>query len=380
MGFSFKVAPGVRIRASNRGLRASVGPRVARVHVGAGRTSVSSGLGPVSLYHTVGKGRGRQSSGPTRTSIAAYERQLRQAAKLQQASELADAFQAIMNVHREEFSAVTPPVAPPPPPVDQDEIRKRHEQEALRGIGVLHHAARAAARQQAAEKSAAEIAAATAWYEEQRAHLQADLDQQWRQLLANDPDIVFATLTEAFDDNEAPAAVASVDSGEVSVVVLVPGIDAIPERMPERTPAGNLSLKKLTKGVRNSFYAALVCGNVLVTVREATAVAPSITCIRVAVIRRSPPDAYGKRSAECLLAARFGRTALEGVQWQTASAAHIVNDASSELQIRQVASGELRPLDLGQEHALAEMLQAIDLEELGDGPEPLPHSDAPTSA
>jgi hypothetical protein len=277
-----------------------------------------------------------------------------------------------MNVHRGEFPAVTPPVAPPPPPVDQDEIRKRLEQEALRGIGVLHHAARAAARQQAAEKSAAEIAAATAWYEEQRAHLQADLDQQWRQLLANDPDLIFETLTEAFDDNEAPAAVASVDSGEVSVVVVVPGIDAIPERMPERTPAGNLSLKKLTKGVRNSFYAALVSGNVLVTVREAMAVAPGITWIRVAVIRRSLPDAYGKRSAECLLAARFCRTALDGVQWRTASAAQIVNDASSELQIRQVASGELRPLELAQEHALAEMLQAIDLEELGDGPEPVP--------
>jgi hypothetical protein len=372
MGFSFKVAPGVRIRASNRGLRASVGPRAARIHVGGGRTSVSSGLGPVTLYHTVGSGRRRQFSGPTRTSLAAHERQLRQAARLQQAAELAAAFQAIMNVHRQEFPAVTPPVAPAPPPVDQEGIRRRHEQEAVQGLGVLHRSAREAARRQAADTATAEIAAATAWYEEQRAHLQTQLDEQWHQLLANDPDIVFATLTDAFEDNESPAAVARVESGEVSVVVLVSGTDSVPERMPERTAAGNLSLRKLPKSTRNSFYAALVCGNVLITVREAMAVAPSINSIRVAVIRQAPPDAYGKRSAECLLAARFDRSALDGVQWNTASAAQIVNDASSELRIRQLASGELRPLDLTQQQALAEMLQAIDLEELGEGPAPQP--------
>jgi hypothetical protein len=37
MGFSIKIAPGVRVRASSRGVRTSIGPRVARVHVGAGR-------------------------------------------------------------------------------------------------------------------------------------------------------------------------------------------------------------------------------------------------------------------------------------------------------------------------------------------------------
>ena len=41
----FRVAPGVSIRASGRGIRTSVGPRAARVHVGAGRTAVSSGFG-----------------------------------------------------------------------------------------------------------------------------------------------------------------------------------------------------------------------------------------------------------------------------------------------------------------------------------------------
>ena len=56
MGFSVKIAPGVRVRASSRGVRTSIGPRVARVHVGACRTGISTGAGPVGLYTAVGRG------------------------------------------------------------------------------------------------------------------------------------------------------------------------------------------------------------------------------------------------------------------------------------------------------------------------------------
>jgi hypothetical protein len=40
---------------------------------------------------------------------------------------------------------------------------------------------------------------------------------------------------------------------EVSLVVLVPDLDAIPERKPTTTPAGKLSLRKLTKAERSAF-------------------------------------------------------------------------------------------------------------------------------
>lgn len=50
MGVSFKVMPGVRVSANKRGMRTSVGPRIARVHVGRGGIGFSSGLGPVSVY------------------------------------------------------------------------------------------------------------------------------------------------------------------------------------------------------------------------------------------------------------------------------------------------------------------------------------------
>ena len=59
----------------------------------------------------------------------------------------------------------------------------------------------------------------------------------------------------------------------------------------------------------------LVAGYVLVTIREAFAVAPSLVATRVAVVRASEPDAYGLRRLECLLAARFARQALTGIRW-----------------------------------------------------------------
>jgi hypothetical protein len=77
MGFSLKLAPGVRVRVSSHGVRAGIGPRMARVHVGTGRTGFSSGLGPFSVYGAVGGKRRSRSSGRSsgRPSGAALERQ-----------------------------------------------------------------------------------------------------------------------------------------------------------------------------------------------------------------------------------------------------------------------------------------------------------------
>jgi hypothetical protein len=73
------------------------------------------------------------------------------------------------------------------------------------------------------------------------------------------------------------------------------------------TWSGNLSIAKMTKTQRNTFYLSLLCGHVLLTVREALAVAPGLQAVRVVVLRSAPPDAYGTRTSECLLAALFTR-------------------------------------------------------------------------
>src|SRR3954451_15831654 len=114
MGFSVKLAPGVRVRASSRGVRTSIGPRAARVHVGSGRTGFSTGVGPVSYYTSTGGG-ARRSTG-NRTGTAAANRQIaaanRAAAaqnKAEEARRLVGGLQAILNIHRQDFPLAQPP-------------------------------------------------------------------------------------------------------------------------------------------------------------------------------------------------------------------------------------------------------------------------------
>lgn len=137
MGLSFKIAPGVRIRASSRGLSAGVGPRAARVHVGTRGVGVSSGIGPVSAYaHLGGSGRSggrtgqRAGYGPTKAAIAAHERGLRAAQREADIEKVAALEAPLVNVHQQSFPKARRVELPPPEEVDPEPIRSRVEGEA----------------------------------------------------------------------------------------------------------------------------------------------------------------------------------------------------------------------------------------------------------
>lgn len=49
MGIRIKVLPGLYVGVNKRGMNASIGPRIARAHVGNGGIRYSSGLGPVTV-------------------------------------------------------------------------------------------------------------------------------------------------------------------------------------------------------------------------------------------------------------------------------------------------------------------------------------------
>lgn len=227
MGMSFKVAPGVRIRASSRGISAGVGPRAARVHVGSRGVGVSTGIGPFSAYSHLGGGRrasgsgGRRTSygGPTKASIAAREREAKAAAREADIERVGVLEEALVSVHKATFpeaqrailpsieevdpapiqaelevSAGVPglveatgggevvPVAADPEPVDRYELMREHRKRARAGIPIWQirdqvDAARAA-------DAEAESAAALAYrqrLQEQRQE-QARLDGLWKQL------------------------------------------------------------------------------------------------------------------------------------------------------------------------------------------------------
>ncbi|MGY2703331.1 DUF4236 domain-containing protein [Nocardioides sp. HB32] len=369
MGFSVKLAPGVRVRASSRGVRTSLGPRAARVHVGGGRTGFSTGVGPVGYYTSVG---GSSRSTARRTSGAGSATASRQLAAAQRAADkadearaLRDALVAIFDLHRGEFAAAQPPVAPPLPPVDVAAIHAKHAKEAKAGTSVFSRAARKNALAEATQRAQAEVAHVNAHYEQERQAWQTQLNEQWAALNRNDPDTVLATLAEAFEDNDAAAAAVGVDGSEVTLVVVVPGASSIPDRKPTTTAAGNLSLKKLTKSETADMYKHLVCGHVLVTLKEAFAVAPAISHARIVALRATGPDAYGKVKPEVMLAARFERISLHGIQWGTADAVQVVNDAATEKLLAQKgASKELVSIELKTEPELADVVDAVDFEEL----------------
>lgn len=375
MGFSVKIAPGVRIRASSHGIRAGIGPRVARVHVGSGRTGSSSGVGPVSFYTAAGHKRRRSQSrsGKRPPSAAALQRQAAaarraqaEAEKVHEARQLAAIFNEILQLHRQEFAPVERPIAPPPLQPDEQEVRSRHEKAALQGIGLFQRSERAAAKQRAAISAQAELAARWQQAQAEAANWQAYLDGQWSRLLGNDLETVLATLTEAFEDNEAPAAAVGVDGAELFLVVLVPSESAVPERMPATTQAGNLTLRKLPKGERSQLYGLLAAGHVLVTLREALAVAPGIQAGRVIALRSGGQDVYGRPLLECLLAGRWAREAFEGVRWQDADAMAIMTGTASEL-VMNVKRVQILPVDLTREPEIAAVLANIDTAELSSG-------------
>ena len=60
MAVSIRLAPGVKIRLGRRGAWWSLGPRAARLHVGAGHAGVSTGAGPVTFYRRLGRRKRRR--------------------------------------------------------------------------------------------------------------------------------------------------------------------------------------------------------------------------------------------------------------------------------------------------------------------------------
>jgi hypothetical protein len=290
---------------------------------------------------------------------------LAQAAKTQQAQELRSALDNIMNLHRQVFTATERPIAVDPPPVNEASVRRTHRKRALAGVGLFQRTARQAAKRQADAAAAAEIQQLERQRQEAKGLHQAELDRWWTALLANDEEVVLAAVAAAFEDNEAPSAPIGVSGSELSTVVLVPNVDIVPERKPTTTAAGNLSLKKMTKTERCGLHTILVASHVLLTVREALAVAPGISTVRVIALRQARVDAFGAPHIDVLMAASFERSRLAAVRWSEADANIILQDAAAELVLNiKRATHELQPVNLDKEPALQELMQRVEIDEL----------------
>jgi hypothetical protein len=206
--------------------------------------------------------------------------------------------------------------------------------DALARVSIFRRSTRKAAQAAAVLATRMECGELEAAGQAQYWAVQQETDKLWQRLITNDPDVVLAVLSHAFQTSIANAAPLGVRDTEAHLALLAPDLGALPERHPTTTAAGNLSLKKFTKGEMADLYKQLVAGLVLATTKEAFAIAPGVTDIRIVVLRNTPADAYGKIRPEAILAARVARTALSGVQWTKAGALTILNEINSELVTR----------------------------------------------
>ena len=322
---SFRVAKGVRLSASSRGLRAHVGPRGARVHFGGGRTGVSTGAGPFTYYTSGSSARGgSRSYGPTKAQIA-------QAEKEQEFRRLQSELRAILDIHRVEFAPAIKPGLPKPQSLSLKTFLKAREKEGLDGLSVFKRQARKEARTRARDLAEMDLKQEQERLEGEYQIAVAELDEWWRRLLDNEPEIVIGAIDQAFEDNAAPAAPVNVESDMLSLVVLMPSIAEIPEKKPALTPTGKATVKKMTKQERADMYLTLVSGHLLATIKEALAAAPGISRVKAVAVRRGDQDIYGGQRMEVLLAASYERKDLERVRWNDVLPSDVVQEATKDL-------------------------------------------------
>lgn len=123
MGLRIRLLPGLSLGVSSRGLRASVAPRAARIHVGTGRTGFSSGLGPVSVGTAFGGGRAR--GGGYARDMRAAGAATRRAEKHREWDALRQQWLKLLDVREQTFSPARPPdPLPSAQPMTLSEARK----------------------------------------------------------------------------------------------------------------------------------------------------------------------------------------------------------------------------------------------------------------
>ena len=361
MPFSLKLAPGVQIQASRDGLQTNRGPRAPRVYVGQQFANPAIPAAPLTFYAP---------SRARREQPSYLAPQLPPTAdKAQQAQALASAIQGIRKLHHREFPLVQRLVVPYPPRPDHAAILQRRMNDALARVSIFRRSTRKAAKAAAVLATRMECSELEAAGQAQYVAVQQEIDKLWQRLITNDPDVVLAVLSHAFQNSSAHAAPLGVWDAEAQLALLAPDLAALPERHPTTTAAGNLSLKKFTKGEMADLYKQLVAGLVLATAKEAFAVAPGVTDIRIVALRNTPADAYGKVRPEAILAARVARAALNGVQWTKADALTILNEISSELVTRTAGpSKAFAPLDLKTEPEIARLIRRPNVRQLKSKP------------
>lgn len=362
MGFGIRVMPGVRLSASSRGLRAGVGPRAARVNFGTGRTTVSSGVGPVSIWTPVTSGARRSSRG--HTSMSAYQRQVRAAERQAQEDErrreiekLRALIHSMTTAHLERFTETARPEVALMD-VDSDEVESRlrdrlHRRSSTRGSRLPKHL-----RPLLEDSVALEVHRLRAVAEADRRSTQLAVDAAYSRLLSNDPGEVIAALDAAFEDNGCPSVPIDVEGGEATVLLLFDHPTELPDRHPDVTPTGKPTLKRWNQTEAAEFYLHVLASNLLATAKEAFAVAPSLGSVCLVALRREPVyDGAAHSRLQPIFMGSIARDVNDRLDWANCYPPEVIDAIPGRLLRRAGRAKRVEPLDISAEPDLAVVVQ-----------------------
>ena len=145
----------------------------------------------------------------------------------------------------------------------------------------------------------------------------------------------------------------------MTTLMVLDGTDAVPERVPHLTPTGKPSSRKLTKTERNELYLAWMSSNLLATIREAFAVAPSLHAVSVVVLRREPMTPFGEKPLSAIYAGTLSREQSDRIVWDQPEALDAIFHADSLLIETKGRTKEVFPIDLGLHPDLADMVGQV---------------------
>lgn len=378
MGFGVSVglAPGVRLRATSRGVRASVGSLAEGSHAGADDAGIRKGAGPISYALSADGPAGAQPASPlgsARPTLAQLHTEARTADKAESIQLVLQAESDLTTRHLIEVPINQPAFAAAAEPVDPERLERSFRRQAMADVGWFNRELRRAARIEA--RTAADAVAneqyTTALQEAER--LRSAFHERWNALSAHDRDTVVEAVDEALAEHasESTCVDAGIDSDSeryVSCVVTLGHPELVPNRYVATNLAGRPALKKRSRSAINDLYVAAMGSTVLATVRQALAVAPAAEKVRMAVVRTAPATAAAPDgSIRVIYTGVFPRHDMDAVQWQTIDPESELLRARGAKLVRRGSARTVVPLDEDAHNGMAAVLHAFAAPDYEDG-------------
>ncbi len=327
LAVSVKLAPGVRLRATSRGIRATIDPTAGRGGVGSALTGFSTGIDPVSYDAIVSGSIGaqpRSAPEPASPTLTQLKGQTRAADKADTVLDVLQTERLMTTRHLANFPVTQQAFVPDPKPLDVDRVEEQFLPQAMANVGWFNRGRRNAARQDARTAAIAFADQQLTTAREEADRLQQEYDAYWNALNAHDRDAVVATVDDALTDI-APESTC-VDAGMdpftgryVSCVVTFGQPDLVPEQTVATTATGRPELQKRSKLDVNNLYVDALASTVLATVRETLAVAPATDEVRIVAVRKeaAATGALPSKSISLIYTGVFLRREMQTVHWQT---------------------------------------------------------------